>query len=70
MITAFPDLAQLKWSNYKEDGFNYGCIFAEYVFINQIKNSKNYCWEQNILELIKNESEPVIFVSVTLITLN
>ena len=65
LITAFPDLSTIEIDQIiKKMWFNYGCIFAEYVFINQIKNSKKIIVEnQNILELIKNESEPVIFVS-------
>ncbi len=44
--------------------FNYGCIFAEYIFIKNIKNSKNIIVEnQNTLEELKKTSDPVIFVS-------
>ena len=43
---------------------NYGRIFAEYVFINKIKISKNIQIEnQNILDECKKNSDPVIFIS-------
>ena len=43
---------------------NYGKIFAEYLFIKDIKNSENLIIEnQEILEILKKESKPVIFVS-------
>ena len=48
--------------------FNYGNIFAEYMFIKKFRNdpiiSKNILIEnQYILEKIKTESKPVIFIS-------
>ena len=43
---------------------NYGKIFAEYLFIKKIKNSKKIIVEnQHILDSIKNSSKPVIFIS-------
>ena len=48
----------------KKMWFNYGCIFAEYVFINNIKKSQNIIVEnQHILDDLKRNSNPVIFVS-------
>ena len=45
--------------------------FCEYVFIKKLRNSKNIIVEnQNILEDIKTNTEPVIFISVTLIILS
>ena len=44
--------------------FNYGCIFAEYIFIQRFNQSNNIIIEnQNILEKIRENSERVIFVS-------
>ena len=48
--------------------FNYGKIFAEYMFIKNFRNSKNFSNKiiiQNpeILKKIKNEKKPVIFIS-------
>ena len=43
---------------------NYGKIFAEYVFIKDLKKSENIIVEnQEILNSIKTNSEPVIFIS-------
>ena len=62
---AFPKLNKLQrkyilnkmWSNY-------GKIFAEYVFIKDLKKSENIIVEnQEILNSIKMNSEPVIFIS-------
>ena len=63
--TAFPDydLKQRK-KIIRKMWFNYGCIFAEYIFIKKIKKSKDITIEnQNILEKLKETSDPVIFVS-------
>ncbi len=65
LTNAFPDynLEQRK-KIIKKMWFNYGCIFAEYIFIKNIKNSENIIVEdQNILEKLKESSEPVIFIS-------
>ncbi len=44
--------------------FNFGVIFAEYIFIKQLKRPENIIIEnQKILEDIKKKSEQVIFVS-------
>ena len=44
--------------------FNYGKIFSEYLFIKKIKDSNNITIEnQQILNDIKNNVEPVIFIS-------
>ncbi len=63
--TAFPDLNKFQRNEIlKEMWLNYGKIFAEYLFIKDIKNSENLIIEnQKILEIIKKESKPVIFVS-------
>ena len=47
---------------------NYGKIFAEYVFIKNFRKEKNnsntiIVENQNLLEQIKNDSKPVIFIS-------
>ena len=62
---AFPNLDEIERKNIlKNMWYNYGCIFAEYIFIKKLKNSKNIIVEnQNILENIKNNSERVIFIS-------
>ena len=65
LITAFPKLNKFQRNEIlKGMWVNYGKIFAEYLFIKDIKNSENLIIEnQEILEIIKNESKPVIFVS-------
>ena len=65
LITAFPDLSTIEIDQIiKKMWFNYGCIFAEYVFINNIKKSQNIIVEnQHILDELKRNSNPVIFVS-------
>tara|TARA_B100000963_G_C22561164_1_gene641418 strand:- start:203 stop:1054 length:852 start_codon:yes stop_codon:yes gene_type:complete len=65
LILALPNL-NLNQRNeiIKKMWFNYGSIFAEYVFISKIKVSKNIEVEnQNILDECKKNSEPVIFIS-------
>ena len=47
---------------------NYGKIFAEYIFIKNFRNSQNFqkkifVENQYLLEKIKNDDKPVIFVS-------
>ena len=65
LITAFPELNKIQRNKIlKKMWLNYGRIFAEYLFIKDIKNSNNLIVEnQEILEKIKKESKPVIFVS-------
>ena len=66
---AFPNLGNLeKEKILKKMWFNYGRIFAEYVFIKEFRNnpkeSHNIIIENTeILEKIKTDSHPVIFVS-------
>ena len=62
---AFPNLDQAKKKEIiKKMWFNYGMIFAEYVFIKKLKDSENIIIEnQEILERIKKNSKPVIFIS-------
>ena len=44
--------------------FNYGKIFSEYLYIKKIKNSNKITVEnQEILDAIKKDGEPVIFIS-------
>ena len=65
LTTAFPELNKIQRNKIlKKMWLNYGRIFAEYLFIKDIKNSNNLIVEnQEILEKIKKESKPVIFVS-------
>ena len=65
LITAFPELNKIQRNAIlKKMWLNYGRIFAEYLFINDIKSSNNLIVEnQEILEIIKKESKPVIFIS-------
>ena len=65
LITAFPELNKIQRNKIlKKMWLNYGRIFAEYLFIKDIKSSNNLIVEnQEILEKIKKESKPVIFVS-------
>ena len=66
---AFPNLDKIgKKKILKKMWFNYGNIFAEYMFIKNFRHdpkiSKNILIEnQYILEKIKTESKPVIFIS-------
>ena len=66
---AFPDLTDLQRSEIiKKMWFNYGRILAEYVFIKNFRLKKEFVNKifvenQSILEKIKTESKPVIFVS-------
>ena len=62
---AYPNLNNLEKKNIiKNMWYNYGCIFAEYVFIKKLNKSENLIIEnQHILENIKSNSERVIFVS-------
>ena len=65
LINAFPDSNESeRKSIIKKMWINYGKIFSEYLFINHIKNSNRIFVEnQEILDTIKNNSEPVIFIS-------
>ncbi len=65
LITAFPELNKIQRNKIlKKMWLNYGRIFAEYLFIKDIKSSNSLIVEnQEILEKIKKESKPVIFVS-------
>ena len=66
---AFPNLDEIgKKKILKKMWFNYGTIFAEYMFIKNFRRdptiSKNILIEnQFILEKIKSEAKPVIFIS-------
>ena len=65
LLTAFPDSNENeRKSIIKKMWINYGKIFSEYLFINRIKNSNQIFVEnQEILDTIKNNSKPVIFIS-------
>ena len=65
---AFPELETSKKKKIlKSMWFNYGILLAEYMFINSFRNSNlsnNIIIEnQEELNIIKNNSEPVIFIS-------
>ena len=65
---AFPELETSKKKKIlKSMWFNYGILLAEYMFINSFRNSNlsnNIIIEnQEELNIIKNDSEPVIFIS-------
>ena len=62
---AYPNLDKNeKRKILKNMWYNYGCIFAEYVFIKKFDKSKNVIIEnQHILEKIRSSSERVIFIS-------
>ena len=65
LITAFPHI-DMKSRNkiLKKMWFNYGKIFSEYLYIKKIKNSNKITVEnQQILDDIKNDGAPVIFIS-------
>ena len=65
LITAFPNIDVFAREKIiKKMWFNYGKIFSEYLFIKKIKDSNNITIEnQQILNDIKNNVEPVIFIS-------
>ncbi len=65
LSTAFPKLNTFEREKIlKKMWFNYGKVFSEYLFIKKIKNSKNIIVDkQEILESIKIDSKPVIFIS-------
>ena len=66
---AFPKLSlDEKKVILKNMWFNYGKILAEYTFIKNFRESKEFedkiiIENRNILEKIKNSSKPVVFVS-------
>jgi KDO2-lipid IV(A) lauroyltransferase len=66
---AFPKLdANEKKEIIKKMWNNYGKILAEYIFIKNFRLSKNFSDKiiienQNLLDLIKKNSKPVIFIS-------
>ena len=66
---AFPNSDNLEKERIlKKMWFNYGRIFSEYMFIKNFRNSFNFSNKitienQEILEKIKSDKEPVIFIS-------
>ena len=69
---AFPEMNENKRNEIlNKMWFNFGVIFAEYIFIRKLKKTENIIIEnQKILDEIKAKSEQVIFVSAILIILN
>jgi len=69
LTKAFPKLSlQEKKILSKKMWFNYGRILAEYMYIKYFREKKKFSnlitiENQNILEKIKKESKPVIFIS-------
>ena len=69
LTKAFPKLSlQEKKNLSKKMWFNYGRILAEYMYIKYFREKKKFSnlitiENQNILEKIKKESKPVIFIS-------
>jgi len=69
IIKIFPDIDKNKKEEiYKNVWRSYGRIFSEYLFIKDFRFSKNFqnnliIKNQNILDEIKNNKEPVIFIS-------
>jgi len=69
LTIAFPKLSlQEKKNLSKRMWFNYGRILAEYMYIKYFREKKKFSnlitiENQNILEKIKKESKPVIFIS-------
>ncbi|MDC0151151.1 lysophospholipid acyltransferase family protein [Candidatus Pelagibacter sp.] len=62
---AFPKSNEMERNKILKDMWcNYGKIFAEYIFIKKIKNSQKITVEnQDLLNLIKKDQKPVIFIS-------
>ena len=65
---AIPEINQQEINDIKNDMWNnYGRTFSEYMFLKKFRNNKLesniYLEGGEILEKIKNEKEPVIFVS-------
>ena len=69
LTKAFPNLSLFeKKTISKKMWFNYGRIFAEYMYIKYFREKEKFSSlitieNRNILEKIKKESKPVIFVS-------
>ncbi len=69
LTKAFPKLSlQEKKNLSKKMWFNYGRILAEYMYIKHFREKEKFSnlitiENQNILEKIKKESKPVIFIS-------
>ena len=69
LTKAFPKLSlQEKKNLSKKMWFNYGRILAEYMYIKYFREKEKFSnlitiQNQNILEKIKKESKPVIFIS-------
>ncbi len=65
LILAFPKLNEVERKKIlKNMWLNYGKIFSEYLFINKIKRTDSIIIKnQEILEKIKKNEEPVIFIS-------
>ena len=65
LTKAFPNLGFDEKENIIENVWsNYGKIFAEYMFIKNLSETKKIIVEnQDILEKIKKEKKPVIFIS-------
>ena len=66
---AFPDIDEnQKKQILKKMWFNYGKIFAEYMFIKNFRNNEKYAAKisienKDIIEKIKKDNEQVIFIS-------
>ena len=66
---AFPDIDEnQKKQMLKKIWFNYGKIFAEYMFIKNFRNNEKYAAKisienKDIIEKIKKDNEQVIFIS-------
>ena len=65
LIFAFPNLNEYERQEIlKNMWLNYGKIFSEYLFINNLKTTDNLIIKnQMMLEKIKKRKEPVIFIS-------
>ena len=65
--TSFPNITDEKLKDYKKDMWNYyGKIFAEYLFLKKLRKNEFENIEifgNQILDRIKDNKEPVIFVS-------
>ena len=65
--TSFPNVTDEKLNEYKKDMWNYyGRIFAEYLFLKKLRKNEFENIEifgNQILDRIKDNKEPVIFVS-------
>ena len=65
--TSFPNITDEKLKEYKKDMWNYyGRIFAEYLFLKKLRKNEFENIEifgNQILDRIKDNKEPVIFVS-------